>query len=235
VKKQKMVVLTGAGISAESGLQTFRDGDGLWEGHNIHDVATPEAWARDASLVQDFYNMRRKAVLGAVPNQAHLLLAELEQHFDVHVITQNIDNLHERAGSTNVLHLHGEITKSQSTRDPRLVYDIEGWELKMGDTCKLGSQLRPFIVWFGEAVPKIEEAADIVSQADLLMIIGTSLVVYPAAGLVHYTAPGTPIYIIDKGLPGFSPTPDITFIQQPATTGLAMWAAEHAGINPGRS
>ncbi|MES2780899.1 MAG: NAD-dependent deacylase [Bacteroidota bacterium] len=223
MKKQKLVVLTGAGISAESGLQTFRDGDGLWEGHNIHDVATPEAWHRNPSLVQDFYNMRRKAVLEAQPNNAHLLLAKLEQYFDVQIITQNIDNLHERAGSTNVLHLHGIITKSQSTRNPELIYDMEGWELKIGDTCELGAQLRPFIVWFGEAVPEIENAASIVSQADLFMIIGTSLVVYPAAGLVHYTSPEIPIYILDKGAPDFRPSPRITFIQQLATVGLQQW------------
>ncbi|MES2559541.1 MAG: NAD-dependent deacylase [Bacteroidota bacterium] len=223
MNKQKLVVLTGAGISAESGLQTFRDSDGLWEGHNIQDVATPEAWHRNPVMVQDFYNMRRKGVLEAQPNTAHMMLADLEKQYDVHIITQNIDNLHERAGSTNVLHLHGIITKAQSTRNPYLVYDIEGWELKMGDTCELGSQLRPFIVWFGEAVPEIERAADIVSQADMFMIIGTSLVVYPAAGLVHYASPRIPIYIIDKGAPEFRPSPRITFIQQPATIGLEQW------------
>jgi NAD-dependent deacetylase len=223
VKKQKLVVLTGAGISAESGLQTFRDGDGLWEGYNVYDVATPQAWAANPPLVQDFYNMRRKSVLEAQPNRAHHILAELEQHFDVHIITQNIDNLHERAGSGKVLHLHGEITKSQSTRNPRLVYDIEGWELKMGATCEEGAQLRPFIVWFGEAVPKIEDAAVLASQADIFMIIGTSLVVYPAAGLVNDVIPGTPIYIIDKGTPEFRRSENITFIQQPASTGLEQW------------
>lgn len=223
MKKQKLVVLTGAGISAESGLQTFRDGDGLWEGHKIEDVATPEAWHRNPAMVQDFYNMRRKSVLEAQPNKAHQLLAAIENKYDVSIITQNVDNLHERAGSTQVLHLHGVITKSQSTRNPNLVYDMNGWELKMGDTCELGAQLRPFIVWFGEAVPEIEHAADIVSQADLFMIIGTSLVVYPAAGLVHYTPPEIPIYIIDKGAPDFRPSPRITFIQQPATVGLQQW------------
>lgn len=230
MKKQKLVVLTGAGISAESGLQTFRDGDGLWEGYNVYDVATPQAWAANPSLVQDFYNMRRKSVLEAAPNKAHKLLAELEQHFDVHIITQNIDNLHERGGSANVLHLHGEITKSQSTRNPDLVYDIEGWELKIGETCELGSQLRPFIVWFGEAVPKIEDAAVIVSQADIFMIIGTSLVVYPAAGLVNYAPPDIPIYIIDKGSPEFRKTSNITFIQQTASVGLEQWMKEHLPV-----
>lgn len=220
-----MVVLTGAGISAESGLQTFRDGDGLWEGHNVYDVATPEAWHRNAALVQDFYNFRRKAVLETQPNAAHFILAELEQDFDVTIITQNIDNLHERAGSTKVIHLHGEITKSQSTRNPRLVYDIEGWELKMGDTCELGSQLRPFIVWFGEAVPKMEEAISIAEGADIFVVVGTSLVVYPAASLLQYTSPGTPIFIIDKGNPDFRPSPECTFIQDKATTGM-KWLQE---------
>jgi NAD-dependent deacetylase len=220
VKKQKMVVLTGAGISAESGLQTFRGNDGLWEGYRIADVATPEAWAKDQIMVQEFYNKRRKAVLEAQPNAAHIALAKLEVFFDVQIITQNIDNLHERGGSTNVLHLHGEITKAQSTRNPQLVYDIGGWELKMGDTCELGSQLRPFIVWFGEAVPKMEEAIKYADAADIFVVIGTSLVVYPAAGLVQYVRPGTPVYIIDNGKPEFRPSPGIQFIQQPATEGL---------------
>lgn len=229
MKKQKLVVLTGAGISAESGLQTFRDADGLWEGYNVYDVATPEAWAANPALVQEFYNMRRKSVLEAEPNRAHHILAELEQHFDVQIITQNIDNLHERAGSSKVLHLHGEITKSQSTRNPRLIYDIDGWELKMGETCEEGAQLRPFIVWFGESVPKIEDAAVLASQADVFMIIGTSLVVYPAAGLVHYVVPGTPIYIIDKGNPDFRRSEQITFIQQSASTGLEQWMRDVLG------
>lgn len=230
MKKQKLVVLTGAGISAESGLQTFRDGDGLWEGYSIYDVATPEAWQRNPVLVQDFYNMRRKAVTDAEPNAAHILLADLEKKFDVSIITQNIDNLHERAGSSSVLHLHGIITQSRSTRNPELVYDIKGWELKMGDTCELGSQLRPHIVWFGEAVPEIERAASIVAQADIFMIIGTSLVVYPAAGLIQYAPPHIPIYIIDKGAPEFTPSPRITFIQQPATVGLKRWMEQQQSL-----
>lgn len=219
-KKQKMVVLTGAGISAESGLQTFRGSDGLWEGYKIEDVATPEAWAKDKTMVQEFYNKRRKAVLEAQPNAAHIALAKLEELYDVFIITQNIDNLHERGGSTHILHLHGEITKAQSTRNPDLVYDIDGWELKMGDTCELGSQLRPFIVWFGEAVPKMEEAINITKQADLFVVIGTSLVVYPAASLVQYVNPGVPVYIIDNGQPEFRPSPRIQHIQQTATEGL---------------
>lgn len=195
--KQKLVVLTGAGISAESGLKTFRDSDGLWEGYNIEEVATPEAWHNNPALVQQFYNERRKAVLEAEPNKAHVLLAELEKHFEVHIITQNIDNLHERAGSTQILHLHGEITKSRSTVNHNDIYPIEAWELKMGDLCNSGYQLRPHIVWFGESVPMIEPAAKIIAQADIFVIIGTSLQVYPAAGLVNYTRKNTPIYVID--------------------------------------
>ena len=195
--KQKLVVLTGAGISAESGLKTFRDSDGLWEGYNIEEVATPEAWHKNPSLVQQFYNERRKAVLKAEPNKAHVLLAELEKHFEVQIITQNIDNLHERAGSNNILHLHGEIVKSRSTINSDDIYPISGWELKMGDVCISGFQLRPHIVWFGESVPMIEAAEKIVRDADIFVIIGSSLQVYPAAGLVNKTRPETPIYIID--------------------------------------
>lgn len=218
--KQKLVVLTGAGISRESGLQTFRDGDGLWEGYNVYDVATPEAWYKNPQLVQDFYNMRRKAVIEAVPNKAHQLLAELESDYEVHIITQNIDNLHERAGSSSVLHLHGEITKSQSTRNPELVYDIDGWELKMGATCDLGSQLRPFIVWFGEAIPKMQEAVSLVAQADLFAIIGTSLVVYPAAGLVNLVHVEAPVFVVDPGKPEISSAIEHVFIKETATTGV---------------
>ena len=199
--KPKVVVLTGAGISAESGLKTFRDSDGLWEGYDINEVATPEAWMRNPALVQEFYNMRRKSVLEAKPNQAHLALVTLEEMFNVCIITQNIDNLHERAGSSDVLHLHGIITKARSTKNPRLLYDIEGWELKMGETCKLGSQLRPHIVWFGEAVPMIEEAARICSTADIFLLIGTSLAVYPAAGLVDYVPYAAEKIIVDPKLP----------------------------------
>lgn len=195
--KQKLVVLTGAGISAESGLKTFRDSDGLWEGYNIEEVATPEAWHQNPTLVQQFYNEKRKAVLEAEPNRAHILLAEMEKHFDVHIITQNIDNLHEKAGTKNILHLHGEIVKSRSTGNYNDIYPIEGWELKMGDLCTSGYQLRPHIVWFGESVPMMEPASKIVSEADIFVIIGTSLQVYPAATLVNYTKPETPIYIID--------------------------------------
>lgn len=220
MEKQTLVVLTGAGISAESGIKTFRDSDGLWENYRIQDVATPEAWMANPVLVQDFYNMRRKAVMEAKPNAAHQALAEYQSHFDIIIITQNIDDLHERAGSKNVLHLHGEITKSQSTRNPNLVYDIDGYELKMGDTCELGAQLRPFIVWFGEAVPKMEDAIELVQEADIVMVVGTSLQVYPAAGLVNYAPATSPIYIIDPGAPAYSHRNNLTFIQQKASVGV---------------
>lgn len=195
--KPKLIILTGAGISAESGLQTFRDSDGLWEGYDIYDVATPEAWERDPALVQDFYNMRRKSVLEAQPNAAHYSLKELEVKYDVTIITQNVDDLHERAGSSSVLHLHGIITKSQSSINADLVYDIQGWELKMGEVCELGSQLRPHVVWFGEAVPMFEMAMQIASKADIFLIIGTSLAVYPAASLIDYVPHSSQKIIVD--------------------------------------
>ncbi|HLO80583.1 MAG TPA: NAD-dependent deacylase [Chitinophagaceae bacterium] len=217
---KKLVVLTGAGISAESGLKTFRDSDGLWEGYNIEDVATPEAFARDPELVLEFYNFRRKNVADAEPNQAHKILAELEQHFDVHIITQNIDDLHERAGSSKILHLHGEIFKMRSSRNHRLIYDIRG-DIRLGDKAEDGSQLRPHIVWFGEAVPMIERAAEITSTADIFAVVGTSLVVYPAAGLVGFTPPGIPCYVVDKKLPPLSGIRNVVAIEKPATTGMA--------------
>jgi NAD-dependent deacetylase len=196
-KELKLVVLSGAGISAESGLKTFRDSDGLWENYKIEEVATLEAWRANPQLVQTFYNLRRKDVLEATPNLAHLALAQAQQYCDVYIVTQNIDNLHERAGSKKVLHLHGEITKAQSSLNPKLVYDIDGWELKMGDKCKLGSQLRPYIIWFGEAVPMMEEAVKIVAMADVLLVVGTSLQVYPAAGLINYAPKNCIIYLVD--------------------------------------
>ena len=197
--KKHIIVLTGAGISAESGLQTFRDADGLWEGHNVYDVATPEAWDRDINLVQEFYNMRRKAVLEASPNEAHYALAKLEDKYEVTIITQNIDDLHERAGSSNVMHLHGVITKSQSSKNPNLVYDIEGWELKIGEKCELGSQLRPHVVWFGEPVPMIDKAVQACYKADVCMVVGTSLQVYPAASLIDFIPPNALKYFVDPG------------------------------------
>ncbi|MGZ3874181.1 MAG: Sir2 family NAD-dependent protein deacetylase, partial [Mucilaginibacter sp.] len=198
---KKIVVLTGAGISAESGLKTFRDSDGLWEGYNIEDVATPEAWERNPALVQDFYNMRRKSVIEAQPNAAHYALAKLEEKFDVTIITQNIDDLHERAGSTKVIHLHGIITRSQSSKNAELTYPINGWEIKMDEVCELGSPLRAHVVWFGEPVPMIEAAAKICAAADLFVLVGSSLAVYPAAGLVNFLPPGVPRYIIDPHIP----------------------------------
>ncbi|NLF43459.1 MAG: NAD-dependent deacylase, partial [Bacteroidales bacterium] len=178
---KKVVVLSGAGISAESGIKTFRDSDGLWENHNVNDVATPQAWKRNPELVQQFYNERRKQLSEVKPNDAHYALVKLEEKYDVQVITQNVDDLHERAGSSKVLHLHGELKKARSTKDENLIYDIKGWELKMGDLCEKGSQLRPHIVWFGEAVPMIDTAALLSSKADIFIVVGTSLNVYPAA------------------------------------------------------
>src|ERR1700761_1382755 len=201
---KKVIVLTGAGISAESGLKTFRDSDGLWEGHNIEDVATHDAWRRNPELVQDFYNQRRKSVLEAKPNAAHYALARLEEKYDVTIITQNIDDLHERSGSRNVVHLHGIITRSQSSLNPNLTYPIEGWEIKMGEKSELGSQLRAHVVWFGEDVPMIATAARICQQADIFILVGTSLAVYPAAGLINYVPDEVPKYIIDPKIPYIS-------------------------------
>lgn len=217
---KRIVVLTGAGISAESGLKTFRDSDGLWEGYNIEDVATPQAWQRNPQLVQDFYNMRRKDVLAAQPNAAHYALAKLEERFDVTIITQNIDDLHERAGSTNVVHLHGIITRSQSSINPELTYPIKGWELKMGEVCELGSPLRAHVVWFGEDVPMIEEAAKICAGAELFILSGTSLAVYPAAGLIHYVKSGVKKYVVDPNIPVVSQLTNMVEIQAKATIGI---------------
>lgn len=198
---KNLVVLTGAGISRESGLKTFRDGDGLWEGHNIHDVATPEAWKRNPKLVQSFYNERRRGVIDAKPNSAHLDLVQLEKTYNVTIITQNIDDLHERAGSTNILHLHGEIMKSQSSTDPSLVYEITEPTIEMGAKCERGSQLRPHVVWFGEAVPMMDRAIKITESADIFIVIGTSLAVYPAASLLQFTSEEASLWIIDPVIP----------------------------------
>lgn len=221
--KKKLVVLTGAGISAESGLKTFRDSDGLWNGYNIEDVATPRAWRKDKQLVLDFYNRRRQDVLKAAPNAAHFGLAQLEKDFDVYIITQNIDDLHERAGSTNVLHLHGEIFKMRSEKDEALVYEIRK-DILLGDVAEDGAQLRPHIVWFEEPVPMIEDAAAIAATADMFAVIGTSLVVYPAAGLVNYSPRYIPKFIVDKAIP-YSSLFNITSIEKPATEGIAELAA----------
>jgi NAD-dependent deacetylase len=217
--KKKLVVLTGAGISAESGLRTFRDSDGLWEGYEVTEVATPRGWRKNPQLVLDFYNERRKNVGDAKPNTAHYGLAELEKDFDVTIITQNIDDLHERAGSTNVLHLHGEIFKMRSEWDETLISEIRG-DIRLGDKAEDGGQLRPYIVWFEEPVPKIEEAVPIVDAADIFVVVGTSLVVYPAAGLINYVALETPKYIVDKKIPYTSPMRNLTLIEKPATEGV---------------
>jgi NAD-dependent deacetylase len=217
---KKVVVLTGAGISAESGLKTFRDSDGLWEGYDIQEVATPQAWDWNPKLVQEFYNMRRKAVIEASPNAAHYALAKLEDKFDVTIITQNIDDLHERGGSTNVVHLHGIITRSQSNDNPELTYPIEGWELKMGELCELGSQLRPHIVWFGEDVPMIGKAMELCSQADMFILVGSSLAVYPAAGLINYVPATAPKYIIDPKIPTIRSGNNFIKIEEKATIGV---------------
>ena len=220
---KKLVVLTGAGISAESGIPTFRDADGLWEGHDVNEVATPEGCARNPKLVLEFYNQRRKKALEVKPNRGHEILAELQSNYDVTVVTQNVDNLHERAGSTSVLHLHGELNKSQSTLDPKLVYPMDGWEIKEGDQCEKGSQLRPFIVWFGEAVPMMVPAMRIAAQADFFLVLGTSMQVYPAASLIDYVPSSTPKFLIDPAQPEFSLPRDLTFIQKKATEGMTIF------------
>ena len=217
--RRRLVVLTGAGISAESGLRTFRDSDGLWEGYEVTEVATPRAWRKNPALVLEFYNMRRKEILGAVPNQAHVGLAELERDYHVQIITQNIDDLHERAGSSNVLHLHGEILKMRSELDPHLVYSIRH-DIHMGDLAEDNQQLRPHIVWFEEPVPLIEEAIALVEQADLFVVIGTSLVVYPAAGLIRYAGPFIPKFIIDRVIPEVTGIANLTLIEKTATIGI---------------
>ncbi len=217
--KKKLVVLTGAGISAESGLKTFRDSDGLWEGYNVEDVATLQAWKRDPALVLDFYNSRRKDVLDAKPNDAHIGLAELENDYDVHIITQNIDDLHERAGSTKVLHLHGEIFKMRSEKNDHIIAPI-ATDIHLGDSAPDGAQWRPHIVWFGEAVPMIEEAIPLVRSAEIFVVVGTSLVVYPAAGLVNYAHPSTKMFVIDKRIPYISSSGNLTVIEKPATVGV---------------
>lgn len=223
--KKRLVVLSGAGISAESGLKTFRDADGLWEGYNIMDVATPEGWAKDPELVQQFYNERRKQVLAAEPNNAHYLLASLEDDFEVHIITQNIDDLHERAGSTRITHLHGIITMSQSDHNSALTYLIDGDEIKMGDLCEEGSQLRPHVVWFGEAVPMIETAALLCEKADYFVLVGTSLAVYPAAGLVDFVPPSVSKFIIDPKIPSVGRYRNVVKVEKSATEGMVEVAA----------
>ncbi len=224
--KQKIVVFTGAGISAESGIKTFRDSDGLWEEYNINDVATPQAWAKNRELVLEFYNKRRKQTQEAQPNLAHKALKELEKKYDVTIITQNIDDLHERAGSKKVVHLHGEINKARSTLDETLVYKIKGTEIKLGEKCERGSQLRPHIVWFGEQVPMMDVAYKMAAEADIFIVVGTSLVVYPAAGILNYVAPTVPKYMIDPSDVNVSGIKNLTIIKQKASVGLPQLVEE---------
>lgn len=217
MKRPRLVVISGAGMSAESGLKTFRDNDGLWENHRVEDVATPEAWQANRELVLRFYNERRKALQSAQPNRGHEIIAGWEARFDVRVITQNVDDLHERAGSTHVLHLHGELTKARSTADPELVYPLKGWEIREGDTCELGSQLRPHIVWFGEMVPLMPEAAEITATADILVVVGTSLQVYPAASLAWASPAQCQKFLVDPKPPEID---DYHVIAKSASQGL---------------
>lgn len=227
----KVIVLTGAGVSAESGISTFRDAGGLWEGHDVMEVASPEGWRRNQALVLDFYNKRRRQLKEVEPNAAHHALVELEKRYQVSVITQNVDDLHERAGSRKVIHLHGELRKVRSTRNPNLVYD---WteDLVLGDTCELGSQLRPHIVWFGEAVPMIEHAAAETSTGDIVIIVGTSMQVYPAASLIGFADQAERIYYVDPR-PSInyelSLIPGLSVIAEPATTGVRKVVEELLG------
>ncbi len=223
--KKKLVVLSGAGISAESGIATFRDSGGLWEGHDVNEVATLEAWYKNRWLVLNFYNQRRKKALQALPNRGHKILAELEEQFDVTIVTQNIDDLHERAASSHIIHLHGELFKARSTRDPNLIYDVQGWEVNEGDLCELGSQLRPHIVWFGEPVPMMDAAIKETTKADIFIVVGTSLLVHPAASLLDYVSAETLTYIIDPNMPELSPRPKLHLIEEVASIGLAKTAA----------
>ncbi|WP_166254407.1 SIR2 family NAD-dependent protein deacylase [Marinobacter salicampi] len=219
--KDHIVVLTGAGVSAESGLSTFRDSGGLWEQYSVYDIATPEAFVRNPELVLRFYNERRAQLKDVRPNAAHLALAGLEEHYRVTIVTQNVDDLHERAGSSNVVHLHGELTKARSSKRDDLIYSVGFEPIEMGATCELGSQLRPHVVWFGEEVPMIEAAASVVSSADQLLIVGTSLQVYPAAGLVDYADFDVPITVIDPGEPASVSRARV--IRKGACEGVAEW------------
>lgn len=214
--RKRIAVLTGAGISAESGLKTFRDSGGLWEEYKVEDVASYDGWLRDPSLVIDFYNQRRKQLEGAKPNAAHIALARLEQKYDVDIITQNVDDLHERGGSSHILHLHGELTKVRSSRYRELVYSIGYKSIKMGDLCERGAQLRPHIVWFGEEVPLIADAARLIERADIMLVIGTSLQVYPAAGLIHYAPKNCRVFFVDPGADGSNYLPNLVVIKEGA-------------------
>ena len=219
---KKLVVLSGAGMSAESGCKTFREMGGLWEEYDVTEVASPMGWQKDNEVVLRCYNERRKQIVETTPNDGHIGLVELEKYFDVEIITQNIDDLHERAGSKKILHLHGEIRKARSTVDPNLIYDIDGWELKIGDKCEKGSQLRPHVVWFGEAVPAITDAMRIAQTADVFVVIGTSLNVYPAAGLIEYVPPASPVYLIDPNVVNAPVARHIEYITEKAGKGVAI-------------
>lgn len=216
---KKIVVLTGAGISAESGLKTFRDSGGLWEGVDVMEVASADGWKANPEKVLDFYNHRRKQALEAKPNEGHKALVDLEKKFDVTIVTQNVDNLHERAGSSKVIHLHGELDKARSETDENYIVELKGKPIKFGDTCPNNGQLRPHIVWFGEMVPMMEVAAEVTEQADILIVVGTSLVVYPAASLVNVVRPGTLIYVIDPVKPDMMFGNQVEFILESASTG----------------
>lgn len=220
--KKKIVVLTGAGMSAESGLATFRDSGGLWEGYDVMEVASIDGWKRNPQKVLKFYNERRKQALDAKPNDGHKALTRLEGHFDVSIVTQNIDNLHEKAGSTNVIHLHGQINKARSTIDPDLIYDIGDKDINLGDLCEKGSQLRPHVVWFGEMVPMMNIAIQKVVEADILIVIGTSLVVYPAAGLLEYVSDNCHVYIIDPQKPDLYLKENYHFTKNSAANGIPV-------------
>ncbi len=226
---RKLVVLTGAGISAESGIKTFRDSGGLWEEYDIMEVASPQGWEANPKLVQKFYNDRRRQLLDCKPNRAHTGIAELEKYFDVHVITQNIDDLHERAGSKKILHLHGELRKSRSTKYPDLVYNINGWEIKENDRCEKGFPLRPHVVWFGEPVPAMEPAIEIANQADIFVVIGTSLNVYPAASLTDYVSKEARVYLIDPNDVSCYGRSEIRVIKEKASRGIEIIFAELTG------
>ncbi|AXG71740.1 NAD-dependent protein deacylase [Kordia sp. SMS9] len=230
MEKEKVVVLTGAGISAESGIKTFRDADGLWEGHDIMEVASPTGFEKNPALVLDFYNQRRRQLKEVVPNEGHKALVLLEEQYDVTIVTQNVDNLHERAGSSKIIHLHGELSKMRGVQYPYKIYDCSG-DIYVGDVCKRGSQLRPHIVWFGEDVPMIETAIAECTQAAILMIIGTSMQVYPAASLINFVPQSTPIYFIDpKPSVNESAYQNLTVIAEKASTGVAKVIEELVGF-----
>jgi NAD-dependent deacetylase len=219
---KKLIILSGAGMSSESGIRTFRDSGGLWEEYDVTEVATPMAWLKNRDLVLRFYNERRKQLAGSKPNEGHIGLAQLEKHFDVQIITQNIDDLHERAGSTKILHLHGELTKARSTADPSLIYDIGYKDINPGDNCEKGSQLRPHIVWFGEEVPMMDKAASLAGEADIFVVIGSSLNVYPAAGLINYAPQKSSLWLIDPKDVSIPLNRRVEVIKEIASKGIAI-------------